>query len=146
MFSRFFSKATQNDLDLLVTESPEEDFLCIDVLDDLSEKDEEAKIQSCITESTFMPPPLAILDKNEETHPCIPASSTLENEKSHRRLHWETRNKKVFGTMQDETGRVIEIRRVNQGKQLAFWDDAKNAQVYLPQKISSQALEKPRVF
>lgn len=144
MFLSLFSKPTPNEPELLVRESHEEDFLCIDFLDDfdsLSEKNADTT-QSHIQEEVPKPILIAKLDTKEEIKPCIQAQPTLQIEKMTRRLYWESRNKKVEGIIQDSSGRMLEIRRVNQGKQLAFWDDEKNSQVYVPRTLEI----KPKMF
>ena len=51
--------------------------------------------------------------------------------KSERRLQWEQRNPKVNARVYDDQGKEVEIREVNRGKQLGFWNDAKNAQIFV---------------
>jgi hypothetical protein len=51
--------------------------------------------------------------------------------KSERRLQWEQRNPKVHAKVDDGQGHELEIREINRGRQLGFWNDTKNAQTYV---------------
>lgn len=64
-----------------------------------------------------------------------------------RKERWERQYRKVFATVTDEAGQVFEVRRVNQNKQLAFWDCHHNTQIYVyPGKREDQLENKTSVF
>ena len=66
--------------------------------------------------------------------------------KSERRLQWEQRNPKVHARVDDGQGIELEIREVNRGKQLGFWNDSKNAQIYVHKQKDNTFESKGSVF
>jgi hypothetical protein len=64
-----------------------------------------------------------------------------------RKERWERQYRKVFATVTDESGHVFEVRRVNQDRQLAFWDCHHNTQIYVyPGKREDQLENRTSVF
>lgn len=59
---------------------------------------------------------------NQSPSPIVVSAKTA------RQLRWEQQYHKIFAKVLDESGQALEIRLVNKGKQLAFWDTHINGQ------------------
>lgn len=131
MFFSFFGNKKENPLPVSIQDVPDiDDFIVIDIpeFEYLSDEEENpaASVQPQQIENA-----LALTAEEANAH----------IEKCSRRLVWESRNKKIAARVHDEAGHTIEIRFVNHGKQLAFWDEIKNTQVYVFRKANTQELE-----
>lgn len=69
----------------------------------------------------------------EEAHTLFEEETTIAPvvRKSQKQINWENQYRKVYATVLDKDGHLIEVRRVNKNKQLAFWSSEKDKQVYV---------------
>ncbi|MDQ5884266.1 MAG: hypothetical protein QG556_605 [Pseudomonadota bacterium] len=152
MLLRFFNNTTtmkpeSSTAPISIEELDDAGFLVIDIPDFDYSSEEEDAVEASVTH-VQIEPQLYQPTKEEAVAPIENQLYQQTNEepntrieKSSRRLCWEHQHKKIAAIVHDESGQVIEIRRVNQGKQLAFWDDQKNTQVYVYRKANTQEIE-----
>lgn len=131
-FFSLFPEKDKNILPVTVHDLPNEDYVMIDDEDFPWENEESIE-----PELEFASVPQE--EKLPEAHHNPEKEQAYV--KSPRRVLWESRNTKVFAIVYDAQGQALEVRRVNHGKQLAFWDIKKDAQVYAYLKSQTQELQ-----
>lgn len=95
----------------------DDDFVYVDGKSDQEEIDSVVILQNPEPEN----PPEILKQGNEATAIAVIPKST-------RQLRWEQRYHKIFAKVADESGQIIDIRYVNNGAQLAFWNSKINGQ------------------